>query len=71
MAAYNHALLTGQKLSKLKGAVVDSRVNTQFIFEDAADQAKINENVHAGFNETSMHPGMELKGIEYENNKII
>lgn len=51
--------------------VVDSRVNTQFIFEDAADQAKINENVLAGFNETSMHPGMELKGIEYENNKII
>lgn len=71
MAAYNHALLSGQKLCKLKGAVVDSRVNTQIVFEDAADQGRINENVRATFNETEMHPGMELKGIEYENNKII
>lgn len=64
MAVYNHALLRGKMTSGLQGAVVDSRVNTKFAFEDAATMDMINENVKAGFSNTDMHPGMELKGVD-------
>lgn len=64
MAVYNHALLRNKMTSKLQDSVVDSKVNTKFVFEDASIMDMINENVKAGLNNTDMHPGMELKGVD-------
>jgi len=64
MAVYNHALLRGQMTSKLSNSVVDSKVNTKFVFDSPSSMDMINENVSAGFNNSSMHPGMELKGVD-------
>jgi len=64
MAVYNHALLRGKMTSKLSNSVVDSKVNTKFVFDSPSSMDMINENVMAGFNNSEMHPGMELKGVD-------